>query len=912
MSAINFTAIKAVAKRQLHSLLGNPLGYVFILAFVLAAGATLFVFGGDKYFARNIADLGPLHAWMPWFLAVLLPALAMGAWANERESGTEELLLTFPLSIADAIIGKWLAVVGYFTLAMGCSLSLVAVVAWLGTPDYGLVTSNYVGWWLAGLAAAALGVLGSVIVGLPAIAFVVGTVFSGIALWAAQSADWFDPFNRGVVPLGHVGAAIALVLAALGSAVFILSSRRWRPASRGTVVAQVLSLTFGLLLLANVARLAHRAGADKDVTSEGLASISATSKGVLEGVTDQVTITAFISQELPPELALKGKEVSDKLKALERARPGVIRVVLYRPADALDQAGALASKEYNLKPRKMPVDSAAGRENAEIFLSAAVTSGGKTQVIDHFDPGLSVEYELVRAVRSVSAAKKKVLGIASTDLDINGGFDYSSGQMTPSWEIVNEWKKQYEVREVNLDSAVPSEVEVLVVPQPSTLTQPQIENLHAAIWGGLPTFILEDPMPFFSLGQGRADLMPGQPKKSAKQNPYGGGEDENAPKKGDITKLWKALGLDFDENQVLWSDYNPSHQFRQLIPPSFVWTSRDQKGIPDSETTKGISSLLMPFPGQLKIAKDKPAAITVTPLLTPTPNVSWGANHSSELTERDWMGRMSLKDPKARYAGDRANPPAMAVAVTGTLKAAYPVTDPDAKPTEKDGKTEEPAKKDGIDSKKPISVVIIADVDFANNEFFQFYRNQGNRFGEDELRFLLDLRNVQLAANAVDGLFAEKSFLDLRNRKPEKRPLPRLENQLLTTQDRLRAAIAAAEADEEFAVTKANDAFQSELRKIDERTDLDDNAKAHEKAQAQVREQRKLDLALVEVKQKKENKIRDARIEQRRAIQGYRDGVKWMAIGIPAALLLLLVVAVWSNRLRTERAHIPSSRKRAA
>ena len=450
-TAINPKALSAVMRRQLWSLLGNPLGYVFILAFVLATAAALFLFEGDKYFARNIADLGPLHGLMPWLIAVLLPALAMGAWASEREQGTEELLLTLPLSIFDAVVGKYLAVVIYFTIALLCSLSNVAVLCWLGTPDWGLLLANYTGWWLAGLAFAALALLASVVVSVPAIAFVFGLILSGIVLWAAKNRqiEWFDAFNRGVIPLGNVGAALAVVVAALGIAIFILASRRWRPSSTGTVWAQALSLVFGLLLLVNLARVANRTGIDADVTSEGLASISRTGADVLKDITEPVTVTAFISAELPPELAVKGKEVLDKLKALERARTGLITVDIKRPNDALDEAGVLAGREYNLKPRKQMVDTVAGKEPADVFLGAAVTCGGHTQVIDYFDPGLSVEYELVRAVRAVAATKKRVLGIATTDLDINGGFDYATSQMNQPWEIVNEWKKQYEVRAVN-------------------------------------------------------------------------------------------------------------------------------------------------------------------------------------------------------------------------------------------------------------------------------------------------------------------------------------------------------------------------------------------------------------------------------------------------------------------------------
>jgi ABC-2 type transport system permease protein len=918
-AALNPAALSAVMRRQLWSLLGNPLGYVFILAFVLAAGATLFLFQGDKYFARNIADLGPLFTVMPLFLVVLLPALAMGAWATEREQGTEELLLTMPLSILDALLGKYLAVVTYFTIALVCSLSNVIVLAWLGTPDWGLVFANYLGWWFAGLAFAALGLLASVLVSIPAIAFVVGAIFSGIALWAAAGLDWFDAFNRGVVPLGNVSAALALVIAALGTATLLLASRRWRPSNNGQVVAQVLSLIFGLALLANLSRGAVKFGVDADVTSEGLASISDTGASILGEVQEPVLITAFISAELPNELALKGKEVIDKLKALERVHPGRIMVDIKRPKDALDALGAMASREFNLKPRKQVVDTVSGKENADVFLGAAVTSGGSTQLIDYFDPGLSVEYELIRAVRAVAAPKKKVLGIAATDLDINGGFDYQSGSMTQSWEIVNEWKKQYEVRVVNLDSAVAAEVDVLVVPQPSTLTQPQIERLHEYIWNGRAALLLEDPLPYFSAAQGRMDLIPGQPKKGGNPN---AGPDAGGPQKGNIQAIYRGLGLDFDLGAVLWSDYNPSHEFAGLIPPNFVWTSSDQDGVARNNTaTTGISSLLMPFPGQILIAKDKPAALTVTPLFTPTPHVTWGRDLISDMLQPSmYGGAPQLKEPKHTFSGDRNQPSPMAVEVSGTMASVFPVIDPNAKPADKkadDLKTDdkapaaEPEKKVGVASAKPVHVIVVADVDFVNNEFFSFYRNSGGRFNEDNLKFLLNLRNVQLAANAVDALFNDKAFLELRNRRPERRPLKRLEDQLLVTQDVLRRADQTATVEAESASKTAQQSFDAELAKIDARNDIDENAKAHEKTMIQIREQRKLDLAVAAVNQAKEARMRDAKIEQRRALDGYRDRVKWLAIGVPAAVLALLVLIVFLRKVAAESAHIPTSRKRA-
>ncbi len=111
-------------------------------------------------------------------------------------------------------------------------------------------------------------------------------------------------------------------------------------------------------------------------------------------------------------------------KVLEREVGDKIRLKLYRPADALDDAGTLATQHYGLKPKKAIVDTVSGKDESEVFLGAKMRSRRtRTQRIDYFDPGLSVEYELVRSIRTVSNAKKKVLGVVSTDLKMLGGFE---------------------------------------------------------------------------------------------------------------------------------------------------------------------------------------------------------------------------------------------------------------------------------------------------------------------------------------------------------------------------------------------------------------------------------------------------------------------------------------------------------
>ena len=914
MSTFHVNGITAVWRRQLGSLLGNPLGYVFIFAFVVVS--SLFLFWPDSFYSRNISDLGPLYAVMPWLLVILVPSLAMGAWSYEREIGTEELLMTLPLGVIDALLGKYLAIVSYFTLALACSLTNVVVLMWLGNPDLGLVAANYLGWWFAGLALAGVGLLASVQVNSVAIAFVVGAAYAGIILWGANAVGWFDPFNRGVVTISGIISSLAVATASIGLAVLQLSSRRWRPNSTQVVVSQVLTMVFALIVAVNIARISSRHNFDADVSTEGLSSISLASSDTLGKAESQVKIAVFISENLPSDLQLKGKEVEDKALALGRASHGKVDVEVRHPSEPSDAIGLSAVKDYGLKPFKAVIETVSGHEEEDVFLGAAVVCGGRSQVIGSFDPGLSVEFELVRAVSSVATLHKKVLGLAATDLKMTADFDFQTGQMRPAWSLIDEWKKQYEIRDVNLDTDVAKEIDVLVVPLPSSLTEPQIEHLHNYIWNGGPALLLEDPLPMFSSPQ----LAPSMPKKSA-SNPYSQQNPEQ-PQKGDLKPLYHALGLEFDLNQVVWSDYNPSHQFRGVLRPSFVWVTRDQKGVFDSPVTTGIDSVLLPFPGAIMEASDKRADLKVSRLLQTCEGSTWGHTAFSEHITQGMMG-MQPREPSKYIPGDPSRPPALAVEITGTMGSAYPEPDPTAKPDDKKDAAKADEKKDdkmkgdkvGVGSPKPVHVIVVADTDLASNEFYDMYRSAGSRLPKEvreQYAELFSLRNVQFLANAVDALAGDSAFLAVRNRRPQARPLTRLESVLVSTADYVRTKSNAAELVAENSIAKAQRDFDERVAKIDSQEGLDENAKEQLKANVRASDQHKLDDQLKQIEDVKNEQIHQAKMLQREQIKQDRLSVKFWAICTPATLMLLLVLAVSANRLRQERTHIPAARKRAS
>jgi ABC-2 type transport system permease protein len=142
-------AIWTIMKRELTSYFTSPVAYVFLVIFLLLTG--FFTFTAGNFFERGEASLAAFFGWHPWVYLVLVPAVGMRLWAEERRSGTLELLLTMPVAPWQAIVAKFLASWAFLAVALALTFPAVITVNVLGDPDNGMIVAGYLGsFFLAG------------------------------------------------------------------------------------------------------------------------------------------------------------------------------------------------------------------------------------------------------------------------------------------------------------------------------------------------------------------------------------------------------------------------------------------------------------------------------------------------------------------------------------------------------------------------------------------------------------------------------------------------------------------------------------------------------------------------------------------------------------------------------------------
>lgn len=873
--------ISAIVRRELAGYFSSPTGYVFITIFIFLSAFAAFWLPG--FFERNIASLDQLNSWFPALLLLLIPAITMGAWAEERRQGTEELLLTLPATEWQLALGKYLACTLIYAAALAFSLGNVLVLTLLGRPDMGLICATYLGYFLAGAALIGVGLFASALTSNLTVAFILAAVFCGAILGigalrfvfpgagdAALSLsllDRFIDFGRGIVSLENVVYFAAVASIGLWATTVLISRRHWA-GSQGSGVRSGLAALRGaawIVAAGALVTILARTPLRADATAEGLWSLSEETRRIIRELPEDrpVLITAYVSPKVPASYVQTRETLLGLLREVDRiggARIGV-RVVDTEP---FTDAAREARSNFNIEPRPVATGEADAEAGVQqVFLGLAFSAGPEQFVLPFLPRGLSVEYELARSIRTVTLRERKKIGIVDTDLAVLGSFDYQTFTQRPQWPIVDELRKQYEVVTVQRGTAAPPDLDALIVPQPSTLTASELVYVVDYIENGGPTLVLEDPLPLVNPGLATAE------ERGAEMNPF---QRQQAPRepKADLNPLYTTLGASIPSRRVVWDAFNP----RPSLPVEreFVFVagaSGSSEAFNRNEViTSGLQEVVLLLPGEIEPLSGD-TGVTVTPLLRSSP-VSGTVAHSEVLT-RSFFGYGGF-NPKRRQVpgpGERM----LAAHITGSPRQGA----------------------------RPINVVLVPDVDLMSPEFFSL-REQGIEH--------LNFDNVTFILNIVDTLAGDQSLVELRKRRPQYRTLEKLDATRRELAQEMNSAVEAAtgKATAELAVAQAS--LNRKVAELERRTDLDDTTKQIMVQSIREAEQRRLAVQTAAINDAKEAQINDARTRNRQAIESVQNQIRFAAVALPPIPALALGAIVFLRRRAQEREGVDKDRLR--
>ncbi len=883
--------IKAVFWRNLASYFSGVIGYLFIVVFVVACAAAAF---SPRFFTNNLATLDQLSEYFPLLLLFIVPAVTMTSWAEEKRQGTDELLFTLPANDVDVLLGKYLAVLAVYTIALAFSGFNLFVLEWYAEPDWGLLFTTYFGYWLAGGALLAAGMFASVLTNSVTVAFVLGVTIGAIPIFigklsvahpifaALSLPEQLKEYSLGLIPMTSLVYFVSLTAFLLYLNEVFISKRHWSGGKEGgTMWVQYLvrSISVAVALIGFnvlVVKLSEAFPLNLDLTTEKLFTLSPSTRDLIGKISSErpVTIQAFISADVPREQVSIQKRLKGLLRQYDREGGARLDVRFVEVAPFTPEAEE--ARLLGIQSMQVQTDEDGRRGVQEVFMGVVISSPVDEVVVPIFEAGTSIEYELTRSIRTVANEKRLTVGILTTDARVAGGFDMTNFRQLPEWRIQTELKKQYKVEQVAADSPIDEKkFDVLIAVMPSSLSPMQLPNLVDYVKKGRPTLIFDDPLPVFDGAGTQAPRMP-KPKQGGMMGQFNQQPPEPKAEEGKLTSLLKVLEIAWDNGEVVFdiSGKGLHPEFANVISPELVFVSTksgNKSSIhPTSPVTSGLQEVLTFFPGNIR--QRQGSELKFDALLRSS--IKAGVHAWEDITRQSG-------NPFGG-GGIEINPNPHHTLTNEAYTLAAHITGKETK------------------GHKGLNVIFVSDADLISNQLFSLEASQQ----------LQNLRidNVKFVLNCVDVLAGETSYIDLRKRRAQLRTLTALQ----AVSDDFRKAQTdergKAEGEAKEQLGKAQESLTKTVEEIEKDTTLSPIQKSQKIGIARETEQRKLDVKRSNIERERAQKIERIEAKTKQQIRAYEDWIRWWCILLPPIPAVVLGVIVLSSRINAEYRNVEADR----
>jgi len=969
---MNWHVLWAILKRNFVSYFSNPTGYVFICVFVLLNSAA--AFWPNDFFNANLANLDQLNKYFPFIMLVFIPAITMSIWAEERRQGTDELILTIPATDLDVVLGKYLAAVGIYSVALAFSMfSNFCVLGVLGQPDLGLFLATYFGYWMVGLSMLAIGMVASFFTSNLTVGFILGVIFNAPlafssfveviipdAYYAQLAYRWsleaqVRDFQRGVISISSISYFFMIVVVMLFLAIMLIGRRHWMGGRDGRSMLghyavralSLVALSVGVTYFFNNHDFIHQ-----DVTSEKLSSLSPDTLKLIDELETEypIVVEAYVSPQVPKEYVQARLDLLSTLDELRALGDGRIQVQTYIVEEYSDEA-RLAEERYGIQPRTVFSQQGGKQQQEDIFMACAFTCGLDKVVLPFIDKGLPVEYELIRSIATVAQDERKKLGVLQTDVPLLARFNMQTMSPGQDHALISELRKQYEVEQV--DPSQPIDVDkydVLLAAQPSSLEPQAMNNFIAAVRSGQRTLIFEDPFPYPGFWPGVVGTeQPRQPNRQMMMF-----QRQQPPPKGDIRNLWDLLGIDLIGDEIVWQDHNP-YPKAGFVTPDWVFVDAAAPGAsepfnPHEPITSGLQQMLFLYPGavepptkkdqthlefiELATTGNRTGTIRHEDLARPD---AGGVSHKRISTDQHYVVaariRGSLPEKDAKISADTSSTRSDAAfcAQDETESEDSAADDPpaDDAATQKDSQDPaDAANSAGAGNEETTGPSEKTESTSEGGEKEEAERDQIDvvlvsdldclvsalfamrERGTEEADIQWDLDNVTFVLNCLDVLADDPRFVDIRKRRRKHRTLQRIDEETAESQER------AAEKREEFiaefenAVREARKEFDQRIQQISRQTDLEQVERETQLIMARRDASRRRDVKIAQLEQRRDRQLDEIKRDLEASIREVQNDYKLRAVLIPPIPPLILAFFVFFHRRQQEREGVSRSRLR--
>lgn len=423
-----------IAGKEFGTFFSSPAAYIFLGAFL---GTTFFIFFWiESFFARNIADLQPLFKWMPLLLIFLCGAITMRMWAEERRTGTRELLMTSPVSSLILIGGKFLACLGLVALALLLSVPLAVTVSFIGPLDWGPVFGGYLASLFLASAYISIGIFVSSRSDNQLVALIttvlICTVFyflgssSFTAFFDNSTAEFlkllgsgsrFESITRGVIDIRDLIYYLSICAIFLVLTGYSLEQQRWAGNKNKTAhrTWQLVTLLAVINLVVVNIWMAPVQKVRVDLTENKIYTLSDATRSYLSRLREPLLIRGYFSAQTHPLLAPLVPRLRDLLKEYEAAGNGRVRVEIVDPGEHPDLEQE-AGEKYGIRP--VPFRTASRYQTAvtNSYFDILVSYGSEFETLnfrDLIDIKTAGETEMSVDLKNpeydISQAIKKVL-----------------------------------------------------------------------------------------------------------------------------------------------------------------------------------------------------------------------------------------------------------------------------------------------------------------------------------------------------------------------------------------------------------------------------------------------------------------------------------------------------------------------